>query len=140
MAQFIKLCFIHLSANTEILIIDHSMQIFLKANCSCLFQDHDHDSRLSMSDFKQAVESEILLLEAFGPCLPSPKVYCLIQFTQCRRLNELQMCMIRDLHFIYMFVHVDICRILNECIWHIYEMSYQIWFFLSLGKGNIQIW
>lgn len=37
-------------------------------------QDHDHDSRLSMSDFKQAVESEILLLEAFGPCLPSPKV------------------------------------------------------------------
>lgn len=27
-----------------------------------------------MSDFKQAVEAEILLLEAFGPCLPSPKV------------------------------------------------------------------
>lgn len=36
--------------------------------------DHDHDSRLSMSDFKQAVEAEILLLEAFGPCLPSPKL------------------------------------------------------------------
>ncbi|XP_077978586.1 calaxin-like [Glandiceps talaboti] len=35
--------------------------------------DHDHDSRLSYSDFKQAVEQESLLLEAFGPCLPDAK-------------------------------------------------------------------
>merc|ERR550534_2204508 len=32
--------------------------------------DHDHDSRLSYNDYKQAVEIEPLLLEAFGPCLP----------------------------------------------------------------------
>ncbi|XP_014675023.1 PREDICTED: EF-hand calcium-binding domain-containing protein 1-like isoform X2 [Priapulus caudatus] len=35
--------------------------------------DYDHDSRLSFSDFKQAVELENLLLEAFGPCLPDAK-------------------------------------------------------------------
>ncbi|XP_057293994.1 calaxin-like isoform X2 [Hydractinia symbiolongicarpus] len=32
--------------------------------------DFDHDSKLSYADFKQAVEAEPLLLEAFGPCLP----------------------------------------------------------------------
>ena len=32
--------------------------------------DYDHDSQLSYADFKQAVETEPLLLEAFGPCLP----------------------------------------------------------------------
>lgn len=32
--------------------------------------DYDHDSQLSYADFKQAVEAEPLLLEAFGPCLP----------------------------------------------------------------------
>lgn len=36
--------------------------------------DYDHDSRLSYADFKKAVESEELLLEAFGPCLPDEKV------------------------------------------------------------------
>lgn len=35
--------------------------------------DYDHDSRLSFADFKQAVEAEELLLEAFGPCLPDEK-------------------------------------------------------------------
>ncbi|KAF6099159.1 EF-hand calcium binding domain 1 [Phyllostomus discolor] len=36
--------------------------------------DHDHDGKLSFSDYEQAVREETLLLEAFGPCLPDPKV------------------------------------------------------------------
>ncbi|XP_029023143.1 calaxin isoform X2 [Betta splendens] len=32
--------------------------------------DHDHDGRLSFSDFEKAVRDENLLLEAFGTCLP----------------------------------------------------------------------
>ncbi|XP_070702673.1 calaxin [Pempheris klunzingeri] len=32
--------------------------------------DHDHDGRLSFSDFEKAVREENLLLEAFGTCLP----------------------------------------------------------------------
>ncbi|KAK3588905.1 hypothetical protein CHS0354_007054 [Potamilus streckersoni] len=35
--------------------------------------DHDHDSRLSYADFESTVKEESLLLEAFGPCLPSPE-------------------------------------------------------------------
>lgn len=35
--------------------------------------DHDHDSRLSLSDFTTSVKQEPLLLEAFGKCLPSQK-------------------------------------------------------------------
>ncbi|XP_069815530.1 calaxin isoform X1 [Dendropsophus ebraccatus] len=35
--------------------------------------DHDHDSKLSFSDFEKAVREENLLLEAFGPCLPDSK-------------------------------------------------------------------
>ncbi|XP_035688057.1 EF-hand calcium-binding domain-containing protein 1-like [Branchiostoma floridae] len=35
--------------------------------------DHDHDSRLSYSDYKTSVETEPLLLEVFGPCLPAAK-------------------------------------------------------------------
>ncbi|XP_064648086.1 calaxin-like [Lineus longissimus] len=34
--------------------------------------DYDHDSRLSLADFKQAIESENLLLEVLGQCLPEP--------------------------------------------------------------------
>ncbi|GAB5583958.1 EF-hand calcium-binding domain-containing protein 1 [Prionailurus iriomotensis] len=37
-------------------------------------QDHDHDGKLSFSDYEQAVREETLLLEAFGPCLPDPKM------------------------------------------------------------------
>jgi len=33
--------------------------------------DIDHDSRLSKQDFKESVQTEPLLLEAFGPCLPN---------------------------------------------------------------------
>lgn len=40
-------------------------------------QDHDHDGKLSFSDYEQAVREETLLLEAFGPCLPDPKVISL---------------------------------------------------------------
>ena len=36
-------------------------------------QDHDHDSRLSKSDFETAVKADPLLLEVFGPCLPDEK-------------------------------------------------------------------
>ncbi|XP_039592808.1 EF-hand calcium-binding domain-containing protein 1-like [Polypterus senegalus] len=35
--------------------------------------DHDHDGRLSFSDFEKAVRDEELLLEAFGSCLPDTK-------------------------------------------------------------------
>uniref|UniRef100_A0A673VFP0 EF-hand calcium binding domain 1 n=1 Tax=Suricata suricatta TaxID=37032 RepID=A0A673VFP0_SURSU len=35
--------------------------------------DHDHDGKLSFSDYEQSVREETLLLEAFGPCLPDPK-------------------------------------------------------------------
>lgn len=33
--------------------------------------DYDHDSRVSIGDFKQAVQADNLLLEAFGTCLPA---------------------------------------------------------------------
>lgn len=39
-----------------------------------LFQDIDHDSRLSLSDFTSSVLSEELLLEAFGKCLPDEEL------------------------------------------------------------------
>ncbi|XP_068431662.1 calaxin [Clinocottus analis] len=32
--------------------------------------DHDHDGRLSFTDFQQSVREDNLLLEAFGTCLP----------------------------------------------------------------------
>nr|XP_019945971.1 PREDICTED: EF-hand calcium-binding domain-containing protein 1-like [Paralichthys olivaceus] len=35
-----------------------------------LFNDHDHDGRLSFDDFEKSVREENLLLEAFGNCLP----------------------------------------------------------------------
>ncbi|NXH86402.1 EFCB1 protein, partial [Edolisoma coerulescens] len=35
--------------------------------------DHDHDGKLSFTDFEKAVKDENLLLEAFGPCLPDLK-------------------------------------------------------------------
>jgi hypothetical protein len=38
------------------------------------FQDKDHDSRLSYSDFFQSVTADPLLLECFGQCLPDQKV------------------------------------------------------------------
>lgn len=41
----------------------------------CYLQDHDHDGRLSFTDFEKAVREEDLLLEAFGTCLPDAKVY-----------------------------------------------------------------
>lgn len=37
-------------------------------------QDHDHDNRLSYSDFEKTVMDENLFLEAFGSCLPDVKV------------------------------------------------------------------
>ena len=40
-------------------------------------QDHDHDGKLSFADYERAVREETLLLEAFGPCLPDPKVTAL---------------------------------------------------------------
>ena len=35
--------------------------------------DLDKDGKISFEDFKQTVKNEILLLEAFGPCLPTIK-------------------------------------------------------------------
>ena len=39
----------------------------------CCAQDHDHDGRISLSDFETSVKADPLLLEAFGPCLPQTK-------------------------------------------------------------------
>ena len=33
--------------------------------------DVDKDGKVSFEDFEQTVKKEILLLEAFGPCLPT---------------------------------------------------------------------
>ena len=33
--------------------------------------DHDHDGKISFSDFSATVDKEPLLMEAFGNCLPS---------------------------------------------------------------------
>ena len=33
--------------------------------------DIDKDGRVSFDDFEQSVKKEMLLLEAFGPCLPT---------------------------------------------------------------------
>ncbi len=35
--------------------------------------DVDKDGRINVSDWKSTIQSEPLLLEAFGPCLPSKK-------------------------------------------------------------------
>ncbi|NWU98295.1 EFCB1 protein, partial [Upupa epops] len=35
--------------------------------------DHDHDGKISFTDFETSVRDENLLLEAFGPCLPDRK-------------------------------------------------------------------
>jgi hypothetical protein len=36
--------------------------------------DEDRDGRVNEQDYAAAVSKEILLLEAFGQCLPNPKV------------------------------------------------------------------
>ncbi|NWW12815.1 EFCB1 protein, partial [Oreocharis arfaki] len=51
------------------------VEIALKkmASTYCDTWDHDHDGKLSFTDFEKAVRDENLLLEAFGPCLPDLK-------------------------------------------------------------------
>jgi len=49
-------------------------------NYGYVLQDLDHDGRLSYQDYSEAVKSEPLLLEAFGPCLPSSWVCIPMQF------------------------------------------------------------
>ena len=34
-------------------------------------QDQDHDSKVSLEDFNATIVKETLLIEAFGPCLPT---------------------------------------------------------------------
>ena len=41
-------------------------------------QDDDHDGKLSLADFTEAVNEEKLLLEAFGKCLPSCTVFLFV--------------------------------------------------------------
>ena len=36
--------------------------------------DHDKDGRISLDDFSLTVSQDVLMLEAFGKCLPSDKV------------------------------------------------------------------
>ncbi|XP_025778369.1 EF-hand calcium-binding domain-containing protein 1 [Puma concolor] len=50
--------------------------------------DHDHDGKLSFSDYEQAVREETLLLEAFGPCLPDPKSEMEFEAQVFKDLNE----------------------------------------------------
>lgn len=35
--------------------------------------DVDHDGRVSLDDWQKTIKAEPLMLEAFGPCLPSRK-------------------------------------------------------------------
>ncbi|NXH59198.1 EFCB1 protein, partial [Rhabdornis inornatus] len=49
------------------------MAIILCWSVPFLLQDHDHDGKLSFTDFEKTVRDENLLLEAFGPCLPDIK-------------------------------------------------------------------
>ena len=51
-------CVDRILASPNITVLTHSSQ------------DHDNDSKVSLEDFKQAIEEERLLIEAFGPCLP----------------------------------------------------------------------
>ena len=37
--------------------------------------DEDRDGRVSEGDYNSSVAKEKLLLEAFGQCLPTPKVF-----------------------------------------------------------------
>jgi hypothetical protein len=58
--------------------------------------DEDRDGRVSENDYVSAVTKERLLLEAFGQCLPTPKVYKL-----CQALSS-QYLLNSDVHF-FMF-------------------------------------
>ncbi|XP_043923610.1 EF-hand calcium-binding domain-containing protein 1 [Protopterus annectens] len=51
--------------------------------------DHDHDGRLSYTDFDKAVRDENLLLEAFGPCLPDAKSTLAFESQVFQENNEL---------------------------------------------------
>ena len=42
-------------------------------------QDHDRDAKLSLEDYRAAVQKERLLIEAFGPCLPPRQ--CMEEFS-----------------------------------------------------------
>ncbi|XP_060798747.1 calaxin [Neoarius graeffei] len=55
-------------------VIKELVEIILKK------MDHDHDNRLSYSDFEKTVMDENLFLEAFGSCLPDVK--CVQAFEQ----------------------------------------------------------
>ena len=46
------------------------VNIFSEFQSSFLTKDMDKDSKLSKGDFESSVQSEQLLLEAFGKCLP----------------------------------------------------------------------
>ncbi|KAK3108187.1 hypothetical protein FSP39_002830 [Pinctada imbricata] len=35
--------------------------------------DFDHDSRISLNDFKTGIDKDPLMMESLGPCLPSPE-------------------------------------------------------------------
>ena len=54
-------------------------QIYLQCNIEvCVLflpaKDHDHDSKVSLEDYRTTIQKERLLIEAFGPCLPSRQV------------------------------------------------------------------
>ena len=61
-----------------------NMYIYMQHSITCntciymlylhIVQDHDHDSKVSLKDFKTTVEGDTLLIEALGPCLPERKV------------------------------------------------------------------
>lgn len=43
-----------------------------KLDINIFLQDFDHDSKVSLEDYITSIKKEPLLIEGFGPCLPSP--------------------------------------------------------------------
>ncbi|XP_060586209.1 calaxin-like [Ruditapes philippinarum] len=66
-----KFCFSVYSTRGEDGYISREEMFLMLKNC--LVQDIDHDGKVSVEDYKQAVRQETLLIEALGPCLPIPR-------------------------------------------------------------------
>ena len=47
--------------------------VHIRTHKHTLTQDQDRDTKVSLEDFQTTVMKERLLIEAFGPCLPTSK-------------------------------------------------------------------
>ena len=63
------------------------VNIFSEFQSSFLTKDMDKDSKLSKGDFESSVQSEQLLLEAFGKCLPDRELSEVS--SNCKEISEL---------------------------------------------------